>query len=511
MYSMRQMICSRAGRVSRLPGNITIFATIGSLLVSQVLFTFLESARLIELRKVARLYAATSTESIFAAYSQPLWEEYSLLGYEHTTRGVEGDLADLGAYDTDTLSTNLVTPALASAQVTGYTLMTDDEGRVFEEAVTDYIIQNLGYEMINSFQNYESAVNDLEEDSDGDLNYYMDSVEDAIELMKEGLADTSGSGGGHSISYRTLSLEEDLLDNTITNPLDLMAQSVRYGYIGFILEDPELVSSNSVTSSELLSRRELEEGEDPKTYTMNIWNTLSMAYFIDRHYGTYLNPGEDTALAYEQEYILNGWTTDRANLEATIYRILVLRIAANITSIAADEDKTEQVKAFGEVVADLIGEPDLKDVFAYAVTVSWAYIEGVLDLRSLMQGKTIALIKDEEEWTTELLALPLYYYGGSYAKECDSGLTYENYLQTFLFMEGEKNKNYRCMDLIEQNIRQATEYEDFQMDHIACELRVTYTYEDKLVFLSLVNLVSHSYSSFQYEVSEEYSYLEESG
>lgn len=102
------------------------------------------------------------------------------------------------------------------------------------------------------------------------------------------------------------------------------------------------------------------------------------------------------------EYILCGKDTDKKNLESSIERLMRMREAANVAHIIADREKLNQTLMIATSLAGFSGNPAVVKIVQIGVVAAWAYVESILDLRTLLSGGKISLIKSAAEWTTDL-------------------------------------------------------------------------------------------------------------
>lgn len=109
------------------------------------------------------------------------------------------------------------------------------------------------------------------------------------------------------------------------------------------------------------------------------------------------------------------------------------------------------------------------------VVAAWAYVESILDLRTLLSGGKISLIKSAAEWTTDLKKLGEIVTGEGKARECKNGLSYQAYIKQLLFAMKEKKMAYRMMDIMELAMQKEQNGKNARMDHMIdnmiCELR----------------------------------------
>ena len=194
--------------------------------------------------------------------------------------------------------------------------------------------------------------------------------------------------------------------------------------------------------------------------------------YIYEKMGSCTKPCEDGQLSYQTEYILCGKNSDRENLEAAALRLLLIREASNCAYLFTDDARMGQVHLVAAAVSLIMFNPDLEKPVSNALALAWSYLESVQDVRTLMTGGKVPVIKTDSSWQTHLheLLSPL-----TAIKDRDSGegIDYSAYLQGLLLLEGSTVKTQRTMDVMEMDIRRITGNRGFRMDLCMDEFRMS--------------------------------------
>lgn len=234
------------------------------------------------------------------------------------------------------------------------------------------------------------------------------------------------------------------------------------------------ISNQSVLLDSVLSHRGVHLGSGmmaDNSHTYPEADEILFNRYIFEKMGDYTNPSEDGQLRFQTEYILCGKGSDRLNLEDIAARLLLIREASNCAYLFADEARMAQVHLVAAVASLLILNPELEDAIAKTLALTWSYLESVQDVRTLMSGGRVPVQKTSESWQTQLYELltPL-----SAIRDRDSGegLTYREYLQGLLLLEGRTVKTQRTMDVMEMDIRKITGNSGFRMDLCLDEFRM---------------------------------------
>ena len=185
--------------------------------------------------------------------------------------------------------------------------------------------------------------------------------------------------------------------------------------------------------------------------------------YISEKTGNCAKPLGDGRLRYQQEYILCGKESDRENLEGTAARLILIREASNCGYLFSDEEKMAKISFVAMAASLILLNPELEEPMSRAIALAWAYLESVQDVRTLMTGGRVPLVKTAQSWQTGLheLLTPL-----TAIRDRDSGegLDYGEYLQGLLLLEGSSVKTQRTMDVMEMDIRKITGNSSFRFD-----------------------------------------------
>ena len=99
------------------------------------------------------------------------------------------------------------------------------------------------------------------------------------------------------------------------------------------------------------------------------------------------------------------------------------------------------------------------------LVLSWAFAESLYDVRQIMRGGRIPLMKTAETWHYSLDGiLGSLLDDGMDDMECKEGLSYEDYLRLLLAMTDLQSVTDRAMNLTEANIRRTPGNRHFCLD-----------------------------------------------
>ena len=101
--------------------------------------------------------------------------------------------------------------------------------------------------------------------------------------------------------------------------------------------------------------------------------------------------------------------------------------------------------------------PAIVEAVKYGLLAGWAYCESVLDLRTLMDGGKIPIIKSDETWTSGLAGISSLLSGRAKAKSSDIGLDYKGYIGGLLMFQAKKSGALSCNGFTGGNSKRETQ------------------------------------------------------
>ena len=411
----------------------------------------LESASLQNVKNYRRADMTRAVESIFAEYQKELWEVYGIFALE-------------GSYETGSYSEELLKERLAyygasgmDQEITRIQLLTDQGASAFYEQVTAYMENKYGLDKVKKLVGQTDTWKAGEEALQ---NYERDGAKTEQELQE------------------LLSQKEEFPEEE--NPLSHVAKLKSMPLVDLIMPKGRVMSKKSITLSEMVSHRKRNQGYGDFSDVAGSGSTISKLLFgeyVLEHFkmasdslqsgnGNY-NSGEfvsgnsanedfsdgnrgDMAgagsLDYELEYILEGHASDRENLETVASKLLMVRFVPDYAYIQTD-------------------------------LLAWAYGEAIMDIRTLISGGKVPLVKNAEDWKLSLSGLMQLGSAGENVaadsgKDMESGLAYREYLRMLLFLKSQDEVGMRTLDMVEQNLKIRYGQTFFRAD--ACISRVEF-------------------------------------
>jgi len=438
-------------------GSITIYGVLIMILVTECLLVLLEGARFHTIKTVSKMQTEVALEAVFANYCYPLWEEYHLLGAYQTDfemlLSVYGNSRNSGFE----WRKNLLESTMEDVEIESYTLLTDGQGSVFQNAVTDYMKDNIVYETAKVIYSQYEVITDIVKTGSSEYG----DIENAINQLEDNNAKKRAKTNV----------------NSMQNPLEIVTAMQKMGILSLVIEDAETISDKEASLSDMVSKRDLNEGKKYELTDSKWLDTILLQQYLLTYMSSYENPKENHGLNYELEYILIGKGSDVENLKGVANWFLAIRQAANMVYLLSDAGKVQEAAIVATLLAGVSANPALIEVVKIALLTAWAYGESVLDVRALLQGKKIPLLKSKDTWTLQLSGIGSMSNGYATAKESEYGLSYQNYLGILLFFLKDSTLTMRAMDMQELTIRQKEGYKDFRYDSLMVQAEATLVYE----------------------------------
>ena len=259
--------------------------------------------------------------------------------------------------------------------------------------------------------------------------------------------------------------DEDWDGEIPETPSDAVRATRGEGILGPAAQGIRL-SDASIPDASRPSKRELNKGTglfEPKEPVDGLINDGLFYAYIMEHCGYLGKEKENSALAYQVEYILQRQCQDRENLKRTAQEILLIREAANVAFLFGSSLRSQAAEA-ANVIAAILLMPEIAPAVETVILFAWAYAESVKDIRILFKGDKVALFKSEADWNTPFSQLLTYRMHLDSYHSAENGWSYGDYLGALLFIHGSENARKGLMDVMESDIRKTPGNSRFRID-----------------------------------------------
>lgn len=453
---------------------LTIYLALCITLILSLCLTLIEGVR----RNGARLETEIATEiglqSIMAEYHRELFYQYNIFAVDssygtnlpakantekHLEQYLDKNLDYKDVFLGSFFYRDFFRLSPKKTSLTKVSLLTDGGGAVFRKCAADAVKDDIGLNLLTEVQEWIRVieVNGLEERD--------------IEAEKVSLDGEIQEYDGMEIDVG----EEEPYILRVTNPTNHIEEQRRKGILKLVLKDDAELSAYAIQPEGLIFNRinsgQVNQGNisvEQLSYEEQLLERFLFQEYLLRYMGHYGKEDEEDALRYQIEYLVAGENSDVDNLRTVLKRICGIREAANTLYLFSDEMKRGEAELVSQLVCDLAMVPELAPILEAAILLGWAYAESIYDIKTMLAGGRVPLMKDEETWHYSLGNALL----GS-LEDCEdtgSGLSYEDYLRIFMMCTDLDTLTARAMNMVEADIRLTPGNSAFRLDGCYAEL-----------------------------------------
>lgn len=519
-----QVVHLMCQRQNSRQGSITVFTSLMLMIIASLLFTLLECSRYLMLGMMSTLNSQCVTESAFAEYNVPAYQNYHLFmmdsGYgsgQLLLSKVNEKMQQLGQENLNPVVagfgkySNFLQMDVTDSSVVRYELITDQNASILLQQMTEVIKNDVGLgvaeDVVGQISDITNSVNKGKEADD-----YLDGALDALEQAEEDAKVEGNTLAKVDVRARTRSRPSIKANvQTDDNPIENIKSAKGSPLLSQILSEGQTISAKEINQADSVTDRALNSGNYGTEYPIDATHKAMAIQYLKKYTANYLMEIDlPHALEYEQEYILFGKYSDEDNLKKMAGKMLLIREGINFAYLLSDSVKREEAFAMATAIAAASGIPFAAHAIEMGILASWAYAESIVELRSLFSGEKIAIVKTAENWTVSLTQAAVVPFQTSVkAKSVSSGLNYQDYLQAFFMLENKKTIGMRFANLLEKNIRLYSGYENIKLDCMFTAMETEHSYHAEQTFLTFVTVSKLSKTGYQYKRKYEFSYLEE--
>lgn len=469
---------------ARYSAYLTVYLSLVFGVVLSLLFVLIEGAATGAVRAQAELVADLGLDSVFAEYNREILNQYDLFfvdsSYGGTNGGtgmVERRLADYMSYNMTpdkgllmSFEYNLLRLENPYLEISEVSCASDDACMVWKAQAVNYMKAVYGGDLISAVREYMDTVESnglTQRDVTGEIAEQKRAFEEA--LKEKGIVEF-GAESGEGYSYQKVS---GAFDRVVGGGILALALPGGGDVSGAVMDAGPYFSARKKGGA-VNSGIGLHEGMDRPD---GIADELIYGEYLMKKCGNYVHPKDTGLLKYQIEYILFGFNSDAGNLKRCAELLFALRSAANLASIYADSEKQSQAEMAATVICSLLLSPELTDLMQAIILGVWALVETASDIRTLLEGGRIPLVKGSGDWNTGIIDLLTVNISGSGGSKTQ-GLSYEDYLRVFLGLMDRETKAARSLDIVEMDIRQTAGNEHFRIDRCMDYMKVHFGFAD---------------------------------
>lgn len=421
-------------------GSMTAAMSILLLVLLSLITVSIQSSRTACARAQAVNSMDTGLYSLFSEYDRELLERYNLFfldaSYNTGRIQIAQVLNHLEDYMKPVLDSGLTKCAVQICAADGFRAASDKNGAAVKQQIIRYMKENLGNAGIEALLKKTEEEKQVLEEQENIKNNGMEEINPEETTPMPEISETN-------------------------NPLEIIKSFKENGFLSFVLPSGVNVSEKTIDLSAALSKRERQQGmgDFPELETEEgLADKIFIQEYAFEKFQSFTD-GAETPLAYEIEYLLGGKEGDRENLSSVVKKLLLLREISNLAFLYTNPQKRGELAACASALSFLLLIPEGMTFVQGVLAAGWAYIEGIADVKALLSGGRVPLVKDSSSWKTQLSDLR-----ADTGISTEKGADYEEYLRILLMSVPEQELVMRIMDVIEVNFRQEEGKEKFAFD-----------------------------------------------
>lgn len=471
----------------KIKAYLTIYLTLSLTALLAVAMVLLAGIRKNTARMEEELALDTAGWSVLAEYHQELFRQYDLFfidtSYGSSYPAVEAIGEHIKSYANRNLqNTNLIDARLELIGIQDAEIAADHGGQVLKRQIVEYEENYFGLdELENLLSKFE--ITGQEQIAEKDLLKKRDENERRLASEPPPVKKVTKKRY-HLDTGKTEMIEEEE-EVPIENPAAYVNDLRNKGILSLVVSDPAKISGKGISPEEYLSCRWdilqgtgiLQERIEAGGALTEVKEKILLDAYIFQKFGYFGQEKEGAGLDYQVEYLLEGKGTDTENLKAVVNKLLLFREAANAAYLYGDAAKMAEISAMAASVAAVAVAPYLQPLLETSILFAWAYIESVQDVKLLLSGGKVPVIKAASDWQTSLSSI-LDFKGGTVSEGTSRGLNYQQYLSMFLLTKRENELLFSMMDVMEMDIRRTAYNENFRMDGCVSGFRAAAEFAD---------------------------------
>lgn len=412
--------------------------------------------------------------SLFAGYDRELFDAYGLLfldgGYGTGDLKLEGmcnEVQEAASYVVDPQA--LLGICLEEGTIEGYVLATDNQGAAFRKQICTLMEKKLGAAGVQVLsEKMQDQFGVMEEQKEKKDRLDTKNAERDYEKKKE-IAKTENMQLREKEYKKQIEVPPDF-----ENPIEVIQKIRKMGILGLVVSEVSNLSNYALSDESLINERELQQGMGllPEAASGTKEKFLLLEY-LSEMFPCYASTGQGQGLKYQMEYVVGGKKSDMENLKSVVYQLLAVREASNLIYLCTDAVRCAEADEMAITISTMLLMPEAYSLVSFVLKICWAFGESILDIRELLEGGEIPLLKDDTSWQLSLNSLSKLLEWGDEERHSSEGMNYQQYLTMLLMVKKEETLARSLMTLIEHNMRLLGGNPRFCMDSYIEAVEVT--------------------------------------
>jgi hypothetical protein len=475
----------------KVNGYLTVYLALTLAVLLPLCMTLIEGARMSTFYFEAECVTDTGINSIFAEYHRELLSRYNIFAIDssygtvfssktnteqHLEEYIDRNMSYENVFLSDYIYKDFIGMSADNVELTKVRYLTDDNGAVFRQRAVEAVKDDVGIETLAQIKEW---LTEVEADSldTRDVAGEKQSLDEQIEQkVEEAQSDTTTEVIKEDGTIEIVEISYEPYES----PTEFLEVKRKEGILKHVIDNTDKISDKKINTGNLVASRmksgniskgniEISDSQGLDAVTERFlfqeYLLKYMSHYVNTDSGVSTEEDSYTdkerALDYQIEYLIAGKTSDMENLRSTANRLCLMREAANASYIFSDETKCTEADVLATVIAALIQVPEIEMLLKDSILLGWAYAESLYDVRTILAGGRIPLMKNENTWHYSLQGM-LESDDKSYGSS--EGLSYADYLRIFMFLTNEETLTERAMSMVEADIRLTEGNESFRLD-----------------------------------------------
>lgn len=494
----------------KLKGQITVFLSL--LLTILLLFslTCTEGVRIYLGKGRAVRSMVSAQESVMADYNTFLWENYHFFAVDETyltgnpiamqLKMEQYMRSMLDAKSTKGMS-HFYTFTIQNLNISEPVYLTDEEGEIIKNQIREYMKYKVGEEVVSeflknvSFDGQKKSVEDARSEfsSSNEQAKEAKKQEEQQKTEKDTKQNTEEISRKNSEKVSGDTEAEENKKEKVEDPRDSLKSILKTGIV-------EITTGKSDISKDVYDSMEFSNGfseeeekelsfEDAEQVLPNVTledakGTLANTLLTDALTGEYImdtfsnvQNEKEGVMKCQCEYIISGKNSDYKNVKSVIHKILAIRFPINFSYILTDAAKVAAAQSAATAIAGATANPAIIELVKYLLLACESYAEAIMDVKTLMHGGEVELLKNAANWQLSLKNLGSKLGQSMQNKVLDSNgknskiaMDYPAYLKLLLLIQSDKEEKYsRMLDIIQNEGK--SKNPNFDIHHMVFSFR----------------------------------------
>lgn len=500
-------------------GSLTVFYSMTIMILLSLFLTMVEVVRENAMETTSLLVTKEAVESSMSEFNSFMWKNYGLLGMDFGYNGQVDDMSMLKTKLMDYARTNsnpdsegllvgnsnFTRMEPTDALIENYGLLTDNGGAPAIVMGARQIIGEIPEAILSEWLSQMDQVNNTSTEDIGSKVADINSAKEQAKREKEA-AKEEAIANGEEFEEEELPLSEGEYDDP-SSAYGEIKSMLSQGVLAMVIPNAGSISTKTIHSDKV-SVRDRHVGSRQDITSVSPAEKLLYIEYMFNYFEYYGHQLPKDGLDYEVEYVLFGKDSDLNNLASMAERLLLIREGQNLISVGLDGNLREQARLVATAVVGWTGNPVLITIVQIAVMAIWAFIESILDVRTLFAGGRVAFLKDYSTWTSTVTHLLQVTDINFKAKESPVGMTYKDYIRAMLAVEGQEKIGLRSLDAIEYAVRTQNGFQNVKVDQMIYAMDPTITYYGTPMFLTMVTIGNNNIDTYKFTGKHKISYLD---